>query len=207
MEVRVHRIPHSTNVERVALALAHKGLTATWVDVDADHREAVIALSGQALVPVLQAGDEVVADSTAILAWLEDRVPDPPLWPTAPAARAEADIAVAWFNGVWKRAPNAIAAELGASAPDAGAVAALSAEVAATLPWFEALLDGRDFLLGDALGVLDIVAFPFLRYGVQAPAADDTDRFHEVLHEYLPIAGRLPRLEAWIGRIDALPRA
>jgi hypothetical protein len=29
--VRIWRIPFSTNVERVALALGHKGLTAEWV--------------------------------------------------------------------------------------------------------------------------------------------------------------------------------
>jgi hypothetical protein len=34
MELRVHRVPHSTNVERVALALAYKGLAPTWVDGD-----------------------------------------------------------------------------------------------------------------------------------------------------------------------------
>ncbi len=73
MELRVHRVPHSTNVERVALALAHKGLPVTWVDVDPGDRSAVRALSGQDLVPVLEAGDEVVADSTAILRWLDDR--------------------------------------------------------------------------------------------------------------------------------------
>ena len=38
--LRLYRIPHSTNVERIALALAHKGLEAesVWVD-PADRRE------------------------------------------------------------------------------------------------------------------------------------------------------------------------
>lgn len=207
MEVRVHRIPHSTNVERVALALAHKGLTATWVDVDPGDRAALLALSGQDLVPVLECGDEVVPDSTAILAWLEARVPAPALWPADVRDRAQADIAIDWFNRVWKVAPNAIAAELGRAAPDAARIAALSGEMGATLPWFEALLHDRDFLLGDALGALDLVAFPFLKFGVLAPEPGDEDPFHAVLHEHLPVAGRLPRLQAWIERVDALPRA
>ena len=33
-EIRVHRIAFSTNVERVALAAAHKGVSVEWVDVD-----------------------------------------------------------------------------------------------------------------------------------------------------------------------------
>ena len=32
--MRVYRIPYSTNVERVALALAHKSMPVEWVDVD-----------------------------------------------------------------------------------------------------------------------------------------------------------------------------
>ena len=85
MELRVHRIAFSTNVERVALALAHKGLTATWVDVNATDRSPLVALSGQGLVPVLEAGDEVMTDSTAILRWLDALYPEPPLWPADPA--------------------------------------------------------------------------------------------------------------------------
>ena len=34
----------------------------------------------------------------------------------------------------------------------------------------------------------------------------DEERFHEVLRETQQLDGRYPRLEAWIGRIDALPR-
>ena len=51
--LRVYRIPYSTNVERVALALAHKGVEVDWVDVDPDDRTPVLAVSGQALVTVL----------------------------------------------------------------------------------------------------------------------------------------------------------
>jgi glutathione S-transferase len=78
--IRVWRIPFSTNVERVALALGHKGLAAEWVDVPRDDRAAVVAVSGQPLVPVLEEDGHVVADSTAILEYLEERYPDPPLY-------------------------------------------------------------------------------------------------------------------------------
>ena len=36
--IRVWRVPHSTNVERVAIALAHKGLAAEWIYVPHDDR-------------------------------------------------------------------------------------------------------------------------------------------------------------------------
>ena len=43
--IRVWRIPFSTNVERVALALGHKGLEAEWVDVDRNDRTTVIQVA------------------------------------------------------------------------------------------------------------------------------------------------------------------
>jgi maleylpyruvate isomerase len=205
--VRILRIPFSTNVERVALAAGHKGLELTWVDVDPGDRSAVVALSGQPLVPVLDAGDgEVVVDSMAIVAWIEERRPQPRLWPADPARRAEVDTFVEWFDLVWKRPPNRIADALAAPEPDGTAIAADAARLRAWLPRFEALLEGRDFLLGDVFGAADLCAFPFLRYGVAHDPADD-ELFHRVLADHLPIAGRLPRLEAWVRRVDALPRA
>jgi glutathione S-transferase len=91
--VRVLRIPFSTNVERVALAAAHKGLEIDWVDVDPKDRSLVVELSGQPLVPVLDAGDgDVVADSMAIVARLEEVAPEPALWPAEAARRAEVNV-------------------------------------------------------------------------------------------------------------------
>jgi glutathione S-transferase len=193
MQLRFHRIPFSTNVERVALAAAHKGIAVEWVDHGDADRSAIRALSGQDFVPVAELDGEVIVDSPVILRVLEERVPDPPLWPADPARRAEADVFVDWFNRVWKVAPNRM--EEG----DAE-------ELRGSLDRFEALLHGRDFLLGDTLGIADIVAFPFLKYAAGI-APDDPDSFHRVLAEHLALGERYPGLRGWIGRCDALPRA
>ena len=104
--IRVWRIPFSTNVERVALALGHKGLEAEWVDVDRNDRTTVIEASGQPLVPVLEDDGRLVADSTAIFEYLDERYPDPPLYPRDESRRAEAVLLIDWFNRVWKKPPN-----------------------------------------------------------------------------------------------------
>ena len=205
--VTVLRIAYSTNVERVALAAAHKGIAVDWEDVDPADRSPVVALSGQDLVPVLKGPDgEVVADSVAILRWLEQAVPQPALWPAAETERAIAEIAVEWFNSVWKVPPNAIDAELASGAPDADRIALWSSQMRSSLPLFEGLLDGRDFMLGGSLGVLDVCAFPFLKYGTIAPEPGDEETFHHVLHEHLAETPSFPRLSSWIERIDGLPR-
>jgi glutathione S-transferase len=203
--VRVYRIPFSTNVERVALAAAYKGIAVVGGAVDPVDRAAVREVSGQDLVPVLVAGDEVVHDSPVILDWLERRVPQPPLYPADPARRAEVETFLDWFNQIWKRPPNLIAAEEGKPTPDTERIAELFARMRAALDRFEALLSGRDFLFGE-LGVVDMTAFPFLKYaGLGLPPGDD-ERFHAILVEGMPLDDH-PRVRAWIERVDALPRA
>lgn len=206
--MRVYRIPYSTNVERVSLALAHKSIPVDWVDVDPDDRSAVVEASGQELVPVMVTGHgEVVADSMRIVSWLEKRRPDPPLWPASLGRRAEVDVFIEWFNAVWKVPPNAMAAELASAEPDRERLRDLSDALRGWLHLFEEMLDGRDWLMGETFGAADVCAFPFLKYGVLELRPDDTDLFHRVLSEHLPISGAFPEIEAWVHRVDALPRA
>jgi glutathione S-transferase len=194
MNLRVHRIPFSTNVERIALAAGHKGIAIAWIDHDPDDRSAIRALSGQDFVPVAEIDGRVIADSPVILRELERLVPEPALWPAEPARRAEADVFVDWFNRVWKVAPNRMAGEADA------------AELRGSLDRFEALLQGRDHLLGDDFGIADVIAFPFLKYAVGI-APDDPDAFHHVLAEHLALGEGFPRLRDWIARCDGRPRA
>jgi glutathione S-transferase len=195
--IRCFRIPFSTNVERVSLAAGHKGLQIDWIDVDPHDRSPVVAASGQPLVPVLVAEDEVVADSPRILAWLEERFPEPPLLPDDPARRAEVQVFVDWFNRVWKRFPNGIADRKGDAAVHA-------AELRRAVELFEALLAGRDFLFG-GFGLADVTAFPFLKYASLGLSQGDTDPFHAVLVEHMPLRPDSP-LHAWVARVDARPR-
>jgi glutathione S-transferase len=194
MRLTVHRIPFSTNVERIALAAAHKHIAIDWIDHDPADRSAIRALSGQDFVPVAELDGEVIADSPVILRELERRVPEPALWPADPARRAEADVFVDWFNRVWKVAPNRMAGHADA------------AELRGSLDRFEALLNARDFLLGDRFGIADVIAFPFLKYGASI-APEDPDPFHHILAEHLRLGSDYPRLRGWIARCDALPRA
>jgi glutathione S-transferase len=192
--ITLYRAPFSTNVERVSLALAYKGLRAESVEIDYSDRSAVVAVSGQELVPVIVDDGVVVNDSLAILHHLERRYPDPPLF----GPGAILDVFMEWFDLVWKVPPNAIADD-----PDGPEVEAHAARMDAWLDTFERLLEGRDHLLGD-FSAADCVAFPFLKYARPEPPPDD-DPFHVVLAERQTVEGR-PNLAAWIERVDARPR-
>ena len=198
MLIRCLRIPFSTNVERVALAAGHKGVPIEWIDVHPQDRSYAEEVSGQPLVPVLVAGDEVVSDSPRILDWLEERFPEPPLVPREPAQRAEVRIFADWFNRAWKTFPNGIN-------DGVGDAAAHAAEMRRAVTLFESLLDGREFLFGE-FGLADVTAFPFLKYASLGRSPGDDDPFHAVLVEHMPLEVGSP-LHAWVARVDALPRS
>ena len=205
--MQLYRAPFSTNVERVALALAYKGLEVESVVISYADRSEVERVSGQPLVPVLVDDDGlVVSDSMQIVSHLERLHPSPALYPADPGRRAEVDVFVDWFDGVWKLAPNAIEAALAVERPDQLRIAGLAATMAAALDRFEALLDGREHLMGDDFSAADCAAFPFVKYALVRDPADD-EPFHRVLGEHQRLGGEHPRLAAWIERVDERPRA
>jgi glutathione S-transferase len=203
--MQVYSTPYSTNCERIALAAAFKGVAVGWLEVPYDDRSVVEEVSGQSLVPVLVDGETVLPNSPDILRWLEEHHPQPPLWPAGPARQAEADVFVDWFNHVWKRAPNLLYDEVTKPSPDRERAAELGQRVTTALDRFEALLDGRDYLLGDEFGIADVTVFPFLKY-MTVWDEGDPHLFHELLRDWQP-RGRHPRVEAWIARVNERPRA
>jgi glutathione S-transferase len=191
--IRLYRAPFSTNVERVVMALAEKAVEAESVWIEYSDRGGVERVSGQGLVPVIEDEGQVVCDSLAILRHLERRHPNPPLWPAEPARRAELDVFLEWFDGVWKVAPNAIEA-------DPSRARELEAVMDSHLERFERMLHGREYLLGD-FSAADCAAHPFLRYASHRDP-EDREPFHLILSEHQSLEGR-PRLAGWIDRVAA----
>lgn len=79
---------------RVRIALAHKQVPATTVPVHLlreggeQHAPAYHSINPQELVPALVEDGRVLTQSVAIIEYLEERHPHPPLLPAAPAERA-----------------------------------------------------------------------------------------------------------------------
>jgi maleylacetoacetate isomerase len=84
----------STAAWRVRIALNLKGLSCQLVPVHLvrdggeQHRADYLALNPQGLVPALEVGGQVFTQSLAIIEYLEESYPAPPLLPPGPAARA-----------------------------------------------------------------------------------------------------------------------
>ncbi|WP_394663049.1 maleylacetoacetate isomerase [uncultured Sphingomonas sp.] len=92
MSLTLHGYWRSSAAYRVRLALGLKGLFYDSIAHDlrtgAQRAEAYRALQPQGLVPALETSDGVLIQSPAILEWIEERYPDPPLLPEDSAGRA-----------------------------------------------------------------------------------------------------------------------
>lgn len=90
--MQIYNFFRSGTSHRLRIALNLKGRHYDYVAVDLrseDHLgSAFKALNPQGLVPALVDGDLVLTQSPAIIEWLEERYPQPPLLPAAPDDRA-----------------------------------------------------------------------------------------------------------------------
>jgi maleylpyruvate isomerase len=91
--MKLHGYFRSTATWRVRIALGWKGLAWEPVDYDlrtgAQRRAEFLAVNPQGFVPALELDDgTVITQSPAILEWLEEVHPVPPLLPAEPLARA-----------------------------------------------------------------------------------------------------------------------
>lgn len=91
--MRLHGYWRSGTSYRTRIALNLKGVAYEQVGIDlrsgAQRSEAFLALNPQGLVPALETDDgHILTQSPAILEWLDEIHPDPPLLPNAPVERA-----------------------------------------------------------------------------------------------------------------------
>ncbi|HEV7384531.1 MAG TPA: glutathione S-transferase N-terminal domain-containing protein, partial [Phenylobacterium sp.] len=92
MSLTLYSAWRATAPYRLRIGLALKGIAHDYVPIDlikGEQREAAYkAVNPQGLTPALDIGDgRVLTQSLAILEWLEEEYPDPPILPKAPLER------------------------------------------------------------------------------------------------------------------------
>lgn len=92
MTMKLYNFFRSGTSYRLRIALNLKGLDYDYVAVDLrreEHLRATFkAINPQGMVPALVVDDQVLVQSPAIIEWLEERYPTPPLLPVDPEMRA-----------------------------------------------------------------------------------------------------------------------
>ncbi len=76
--------------ERVRIAMALKGVDYDYISVSNIGRKAYREINPQGLMPAISIDGKIVQQATAILEWLVETYPDPPLLPKDPILRAQA---------------------------------------------------------------------------------------------------------------------
>jgi glutathione S-transferase len=208
--MKVYTGPVSLFSAKVRVALDEKGLAHDHVSVGwslerryEPHHPDVVALNPKAQVPVLVDGDVVVYDSTQILEYLEDRAPEPPLYPADVAGRArcrrlEAFADEILFPPLWELIDAGFYP--GAAGADGARLAAARARLAELHRELERELAGREFLCG-AFSVADIGCF--VMTAVAATLGAPPDPGLAALAGWLARTGARPSLQREIGGMRA----
>jgi glutathione S-transferase len=137
---------------RVRIVLAEKGLEYEVVAIDLDDRPAwIYDKNPLGRVPVLEEDDFVLAESAVIDEYLEERWPQPALWPADPGERALGRLLVHRFDEL-SRPYYAL------RRGQEGARARLDAQLAG----MAALLERQPFLTGRAFGLADVAYVPWI---------------------------------------------
>ena len=185
---------------RVWLALEHKGIAYDGVRLHFDrdeHKSAeFVKVNPRGKVPAIVHDGFALAESGAILEYLEEAWPDRPLLPKDLQARGRirqlAREAGEYLNEAVNGLPRLA---FGKPRDDAAErLAAARAALAAELPRWEGYL-AADWL-GDQLSLADLTAYPSMRI---------LRRVGERMPQYGVDDLIGPRTAAWMGRIESLP--
>lgn len=207
--MHVHMFSGSGYAWRVLLALEIKGLAYDEVPVQASQAAlkspAFLALNPRGRVPVIRDGDYTLAESMAIIAYLDRKHPEPPLFGRSAAEAGRIWRAILDFDlyvsSVWV---TGIIAPIftGRAAAEAEAIRATVRGAGAELARFEASVGEGGWIAGAALSAADIAVFPLVEVLLRAAGKDGAQQLGLDL---LPFEPRYPALAAWRARIRAMP--
>ncbi len=177
---------------RVRIVLSEKGLEHETVVVDLDDRPAwIYEKNPLGRVPVLEEDAFVLPESVVINEYLEERYPEPPLWPADPAERAAGRLLVERFDQL-SRPYYAL------RRGDEDARDRLSAELAE----LDAALAVRPFLSGREFGLADAAYLPWI-LRAESMLGVDLDPYPAVT-EWVARTGERPSVAAETALLAAL---
>lgn len=161
-----------------------------------------LALNPRGKVPVIRDGDFVLAESLAIVAYLDRKYPEPPLFGKTPEETGRIWAAISAFESYMQAATTPLNRWFFSDKPHTAEIDEARANVGRELDRVEARLADHSWLVGDAISAADLVWFPTLRTYLRAAARNEARAREVNLH---PLADHYPNIVRWIGRVEALP--
>jgi glutathione S-transferase len=201
--LKLYTSPLSTFARRVHIAALEKGLQLESVVLDMakrEHRQApYLALNPYGRVPTLVDGEFVLAESTAILEYLEARFPEPALLPSGVRERAQVAMHMKLCD-LELAAPNYTTIFSKRFVPQerwrAAEMEAAKKPTERHLAILDKHLEGRSYLVAERFTLADLCYVPFLHFrallDVEIPA--NVSRWADALLERASAKATVPPL-------------
>jgi len=163
----LHHLPLSPFCRKVRIALGEKSLPFELKDERARARNPeFLAINPAGVTPVLRLEDgSAISESSAIVEFIEEIAPNPPLIGATPLARAETRRLVGWFDDKFHHevtlplyGEKVLKRQTTGEAPDSRALHAGRANIGRHLEYIAWLSDRRTWLAGDFFSLADIAA-------------------------------------------------
>jgi glutathione S-transferase len=193
---------------RVALALEHKGLAYDSHLLQFDRQEhkspQMLAMNFRGKLPVLRDGDYVVFESLAILYYLDQQYPDPPIFGRNPQEAGVIMRVICEYQSYAEPPLRQVLQSLsqpGEHKPDDRVTEAMH-RVAGEARSIEMRLARSDWVVGESFSAADMMIYPDIRLllrMLQRPGA------HELAGRFLPMEVNYPAIGRWLDRVAALP--
>jgi glutathione S-transferase len=192
---------------RVLLALEYKRIPYTSHLLQFSRQEhkspQMLAMNFRGRVPVLRDGDYVVFESLAVLYYLDEKYPDPPLFGRTPEEAGVIMRVICEYQAYTEDHLMKIARAyfLRPHAVKREELEESVHVVASEARSIEGRLSKSDWVVGDTLTAADIVIFPGLQVLLRAlrkPQAND------VSSRFLPLEVNYPALARWIKRVESM---
>ena len=163
--LRLHHHPLCPFSRKVRVALREKGLAAELVEAAPWEDEGFLQLNDAGEVPVLEDDGLVVADSNAIVEYLEEGYPEQTLFGRSLEQRSETRRLVAWFDVKFRRevtdllwGEKLMRRLKRVGGPNSEALRWGTTNLREHLGYVEYLYEGRRWLSGDDMTMADIAA-------------------------------------------------
>ena len=192
---------------RALLALQLKGLDFKATEVHGSKGDnktpEYLAMNPHGKVPVLKDGDTTIYESLAILAYLDRKYPEIPLFGATPEESALIWQRTMEFETLMPAIVRSVIRPIfmGAVEGNETAINESIAELKTEFARYEGWLDSDDYLAGDSLSAVDISLYPTMAICARVLGAQSNDKLDL---DFFPLLDNYPRLARWMTRVEAM---
>jgi len=209
MNYEFYGISGSPNSWRAQFAMEVKGLSYTSHRLDpskGEHKTPEhIGLNPHGKVPVLKSGSFIIYESIAIIAFLDQKHPEPPLLGNTTEQTGH----------IWQRTfevmnyardsiNNGVVRPLirGQAQRQGPSIQIAASQAHQDLKWVEALLGREPFLAGPTLSLADITYMPIIQGLIRAGGREDAAPLSLGFDDF---TNQFPAISKWLNRIETTP--